>query len=100
MTSETIDAFRNECESDLTTYTNQFNDQKNEFGFKVIFTVVDKNPIGLGYGLKMTYKELTLQQADVLLPSMNIPALKLLTILNTFLETSKSNIYGCNNTNF
>ena len=73
MTSETIDAFWSECESDLTTYTNQFNNQMNEFGFKVTFTVVDKNPIRLGYGLKMTYKELTLQQADVLLPSMNIP---------------------------
>ena len=45
----------------------------NEFGFKVTFQVVDKNPIRLGYGLKMTYKELTLHQADVLLPSMNIP---------------------------
>ena len=74
MTSETIDAFWNECESDLNTYTNQFNEQMNEFGFKVTYTVVDKNPIGLGYSLKMTYKELTLQQADVLVPSMNIPA--------------------------
>ena len=36
--------------------------------------MVDKNPIGLGYSLKMTYKELTLQQADVLVPSMKIPA--------------------------
>ena len=74
MTSEIIDDFWNECESDLTTYTNQFNNQMGEFGFKVTFTVVDKNPIGLAYGLEMTYKELTLQQADVLLPSMNIPA--------------------------
>ena len=74
MTSETIDDFWNECESDLTTYTNQFNNQMGEFGFKVTFTVVDKNPIGLGYGLEMTYKELTLQRADVLVPSMNIPA--------------------------
>ena len=74
MTSETIDAFCNECESDLNTYTNQFNEEMNEFGFKVTYTVVDKNPIRLGYGLKMTYKELTLQQADVLVPSMNIPA--------------------------
>ena len=39
---------------------------------KVTYTVVDKNPIRLGYGLKMTYKELTLQQADILMPSMNI----------------------------
>ena len=46
----------------------------NEFGFNVTYIVADKNPIGLGYGLKMTYKELTLQQADVLVPSMNIPA--------------------------
>ena len=46
----------------------------NEFGFNVTYIVVDKNPIRLGYGLKMTYKELTLQQADVLVPSMNIPA--------------------------
>ena len=74
MTSEIIDDFWNECESDLTTYTNQFNKQMGEFGFKVTFTVLDKIPIGLGYGLKMTYKELTLQQADVLLPSMNIPS--------------------------
>ena len=74
MTSEIIDDFWNECESDLTTYTNQFNNQMGEFGFKVTFTVLDKIPIGLGYGLKMTYKELTLQQADILLPSMNIPA--------------------------
>ena len=36
--------------------------------------MVDKNPIRLGYSLKMTYKELTLQQADVLMSSMNIPA--------------------------
>ena len=74
MTSEIIDDFWNECESDLTTYTNQFNNQMGEFGFKVTFTVLDKIPIRLGYSLKMTYKELTLQQADVLLPSMNIPA--------------------------
>ena len=83
MTSETINAFWNECESDLNTYTNQFNEQMNEFGFNVTYIVVDKNPTGLGYGknpirlgysLKMTYKELTLQQADVLVPSMNIPA--------------------------
>ena len=74
MTSEIIDDFWNECESDLTKYTNQFNNQMGEFGFKVTFIVVDKNPIGLGYGLEMTYKELTLQQADILLPSMNIPA--------------------------
>ena len=74
MTSETIDAFWNECESDLNTYTNQFKQQMNEFGFKVTYTVVDKNPIGLGYSLKMTYKELTLQQADILMPSMNILA--------------------------
>ena len=74
MTSETINAFWNECESDLNMYTNQFNEQMNEFGFNVTYIVVDKNPIGLGYGLKMTYKELTLQQADILVPSMNIPA--------------------------
>ena len=74
MTSETIDAFWNECESDLNTYTNQFNEQMSKFGFKVTYTVVDKNPIGLGYSLKMTYKELTLQQADILMPSLNIPA--------------------------
>ena len=73
MTSEIIDEFWNECESDLTTYTNKFNNQMGEFGFKVTFTVLDKNPIGLGYGLEMTYKELTLHQADILLPSMNIP---------------------------
>lgn len=35
---------------------------------------VDKNPIGLGYGLKMTNKELTLQHADVLVPSMHTAA--------------------------
>ena len=74
MTSETINAFWNECESDLNTYTNQFNEQMNEFGFNVTYIVVDKNPIGLGYSLKMTYKELTLQQADVRVPSMNISA--------------------------
>ena len=73
MTSATIDEFWNECESDLTKYTNQFNNQMGEFGFKVTFTVLDKIPIGLANGLKMTYKELTLQEADVLLPSMNIP---------------------------
>ena len=33
MTSETIDAFWNECESDLTTYTNQFN---NIYYFQVL----------------------------------------------------------------
>ena len=49
MTSEIIDDFWNECESDLTTYTNQFNNQMGEFGFKVTFTVLDKIPIGLGY---------------------------------------------------
>ena len=74
MTSEIIDDFWNECESGLTTYTNKFNNQMGQFGFKVTFTVLDKPPIGLGYCLKMTYKELTLQWADVLLPSMNIPA--------------------------
>ena len=74
MTTEVIDEFWNECESDLTTYTEKFNNQMGEFGFKVTFTVLDKNPIGLGYGLEMKYKELTMHQADVLLPSMNIPA--------------------------
>ena len=74
MTSEIIDDFWNECESDLTTYTNQFNNQMGQFGFKVTFTVLHKIPNRLAYGLKMTYKELTLQEADVLLPSMNIPA--------------------------
>ena len=74
MTSETINAFWNECELDLNTYTNQFNEQMNEFGFNVTYIVVDKNPIGLGYGLEMMYKELTLQQAGVLVPSVNIPA--------------------------
>ena len=73
MTSEVIDDFWNECESELTTYTNKFNNQMGQFGFKVTFTVLDKPPIGLAYGLKMTYKELTLQEADILLPSMNIP---------------------------
>ena len=48
MASETIDAFWNECESDLNTYTNQFNEQMNEFGFHETYIVVDKNPIGLG----------------------------------------------------
>ena len=74
MTTEVIDEFWNECESDLTTYTEKFNNQMGEFGFKVTFTVLDKNPFGLGYGLEMKYKELTMHQADVLLPSMNIPA--------------------------
>ena len=74
MTSETITDFWNECESELTTCTNKFNNQMGQFGFNVTFTVLDKPPIGLAYGLKMTYKELTLQEADVLLPSMNIPA--------------------------
>ena len=74
MTSETITSFWNECESELTKYTLQFNEQMNDFGFNVTYIIVDKNPIGLGYGLKMTYKELTLQHADVLVPSMNIPA--------------------------
>ena len=74
MTSETITDFLNECESELTTCTNKFNNQMGQFGFNVTFTVLDKPPIGLAYGLKMTYKELTLQEADILLPSMNIPA--------------------------
>ena len=74
MTSEIIDDFWNECESELTTYTNKFNNQMGQFGFKVTLTVLDKPPIGLGYAFEMTYKELTLQQADVLCPSMNIPA--------------------------
>ena len=74
MTSETITSFWNECESELTKYTLQFNEQMNKVGFNVTYVIVDKNPIGLGYGLKMTYKELTLQHADVLVPSMNIPA--------------------------
>ena len=47
MTSETINAFWNECESDLNTYTNQFNEQINDFGFNVTYIVVDKNPIRL-----------------------------------------------------
>ena len=46
----------------------------NNVGFNVTYVIVDKNPIGLGYGLKMTYKELALQHTDVLVPSMNIPA--------------------------
>ena len=74
MTTESLNSFWNECESELATYTNRFNEQMNEFGFHVTYMVVDKNPIRLGYGLKMTYKELTLQQADILVPSMNIPA--------------------------
>ena len=45
-----------------------------QFGFNVTFTILDKPPIRLAYGLKMTYKELTLQEADILLPSMNVPA--------------------------
>ena len=74
MTSETITSFWNECESELTKYTLQFNEQMNKVGFNVTYVIVDKNPIGLGYGLKMTYKELTLQHTDVLVPSTNIPA--------------------------
>ena len=74
MTSETITSFWNECESELTKYTLQFNEQMNKAGFNVTYVIVDKNPMGLGYGFKMTYKELTLQHADVLVPSMNIPA--------------------------
>ena len=74
MTSVIIDDFWNECESELNTYTNKFNNQMGQFGFKVTFTVLDKPPIRLAYGLKMTYKELTLQEADILLPSMNVPA--------------------------
>ena len=74
MTSETITSFWNECESELTKYTLQFNEQMNKVGFNVTYVIVDKNPIGLGYGLKITYKELTLQHANVLVPSMNIPA--------------------------
>ena len=74
MTSENITSFWNECESELKKYTLQFNEQMNNVGFNVTYVIVDKNPIGLGYGLKMTYKELPLQHADVLVPSMNIPA--------------------------
>ena len=74
MTSENITSFWNECELELKKYTLQFNEQMNNVGFNVTYVIVDKNPIGLGYGLKMTYKELALQHANVLVPSMNIPA--------------------------
>ena len=40
---------------ELTKYTLQFNEQMNNVGFNVTYVIVDKNPIGLGYGLKMTY---------------------------------------------
>ena len=74
MTTETSTSFWDECELDLNTYTNQFNEKMNELGFNITYIIVDKNPIGLGYGLKMKYKELTLQHANVLVQSMNIPA--------------------------
>ena len=52
----------------------EFNTKMNPVGFHVEYIIVDRNPIGLGYGLKMTYKELTLQHADVLVPSMHTAA--------------------------
>ena len=74
MTSQNIVSFWDECESELKNYTQKFNDQMNSDGFNVKYVIVDKNPFGIGYGLEMTYKELNLQEADILVPSMNIPA--------------------------
>ena len=71
MNKENSEPFWVQCEQQLEKYTLEFNTKMNPVGFHVEHMIVDKNPIGLGYGLKMTYKELTLQHADVLVPSMH-----------------------------
>ena len=69
-----IETFWTTCQQELQKYTDKFNNDLGVVGFHVEYLIVDKNPIGLGYGLKMSYKEISLNHADVLVPSMHIQA--------------------------
>ena len=68
-----LENFWNTCEEQLQMYTEQINNKMGVVGFQVEHKVLDKNLIGLIYGLTMTYKDLTLHYGDILLSSMHIP---------------------------
>ena len=48
-----------------------FNFQMSQKGFQLEYLIVDRNPIGFGYALRMKYKEVIVQQWDYLIPSMD-----------------------------
>ena len=60
-----IEHFWANCEAELEKYTVEFNNKMGLVGFNVEYPIVDKNLIGVGYGLRMSYIELTLHHADV-----------------------------------
>ena len=73
MTEQDIQDFSKDCEEQLQKYTEKFNESMGVYGFKVEYKILDKIPVGVVYGLIMTYQDSELHWPDCLLHSMYIP---------------------------
>ena len=63
--------FWEKSEQYLQTCFSDFNFQMSQKGFQLEYLIVDRNPIGFGYALRMKYKEVIVQHWDYLIPSMD-----------------------------
>ena len=63
--------FWEQSEQYLQTFSSDFNFQISQKGFQLEYLIVDRNPIGFGYTLRMKYKEVIVQHWDYLIPSMD-----------------------------
>ena len=63
--------FWEKSEQCLQTFSSDFNFQMSQKGFQLEYLIVDRNPIGFGYALRMKYKEVIVQRWDYLIPLMD-----------------------------
>ena len=84
MSEHTIEEFWITCEEQLQEYTNDFNITMGVHRFKLEYKVLDKTPVGIIYGLTMSYYEDRLNYGDCLLHSMYIPK-EIITNIKTLL---------------
>ena len=63
--------FWGKSEQYLQTFSSDFNFQMSQKGFQLEYLIVDRNPIGFGYPLRMKYKKVIVQPWDYLIPSMD-----------------------------
>ena len=66
MAEENIETFWMTCEEDLKKYTAEFNNKIGVVGFHIEYKVLEKNSVGVIYGITMNYKDLMLDHGDVL----------------------------------
>ena len=59
--------FWEQSEQYLQTFSSDFNFQMSQKGFQLEYLIVDRNPIGFGYTLRMKYKEVIVQHWDYLI---------------------------------